>query len=204
MRWWFGQEAIALAEQSDEIQNGLVQDLFALRLSLQSVSSDSAALTQHQQDWITTTTQIHHHFTALSFALTPPYLAESLPLAIQSHLKRWQLTHPDCKLQLEFCSDWQAGTVEYNRLILKMLETLLRLTVSPSFPANVLHICLSNRSTQAELIVKLTFANRSIRVAATHAKELKYLRYCFHCLIPGRCSTQHRLHEAVWRFQWKQ
>lgn len=217
MRWWCRREAIDLAAQADRIQNGLIQDLFAVRLSLQSALSEvlSEAFSQPLEDrlqqqrvWVTQAEKLHEHLTDLSHALSQPYLAESLPLAIRSRLKQWQASHSQASLQLDLPQDWRAEPLERSRIILTLLETLLDVAVTAGLPHAALEIVLTDRSIesgrfQAELTVKITYPDVMTRRASTRVKELKYLRRCFCFLVPGRCSYQTQASAAVWRFHWK-
>jgi hypothetical protein len=204
MRWWFKEEAIDRASQSDRVQNELIQDLFALRLSLQTLPPDSSKeLVLHQQAWLANTENLHHHLIDLSAALTHPYLAESLPLALRSHLNQWQLAHPHCKLQLNVPSDWQPESFERNRVILMILKTLLKIALPSTLSTTVLDVSLRERSHGATLIIKITYPDRLTRISLTCGRELKYLRWCFHCLMPGQCLYQAHAHEAIWTFQWR-
>ena len=203
MRWWFKQEAIDLAAYSNQIQNGLIQDLFAVRLSLQSpLPEQEKDRVRQQQTWVAEADKLHEHLSHLSDALTQPYLAESLPLAIRSLLKRWEIAHPNRTLRLDLPLNWHTEPLERNRIILVTLNTLLKLTVPSSISHATLEITLIDRLPQAELIVKITYPDLATRRSNTRIRELKYLCRCFRCLAPGRCSYQPQSSAAVWRFKW--
>ncbi len=212
IRWWFKQEAIDRAAHSDQIQNGLIQDLFAVRLSLQSPLPEQAEdRVRQQQIWVAEADKLHAHLSHLSDALTQPYLAESLPLAIRLLLKRWEIDHPNRTVRLDLPLDWHTEPLERNRIILVTLNTLLKLAVPSSISHATLAITLIERlprkgncfaSPQAELIVKITYPNLATHQSNTRVRELKYLCRCFRCLVPGRCSYQPQSSAAVWRFKW--
>jgi hypothetical protein len=203
MRWWFKQEAIDRAAHSDQIQNGLIQDLFAVRLSLQSpLPEQTEDRIRQQQIWVAEADKLHEHLSHLSNTLTQPYLAESLPLSIRSLLKRWEIAHPNRTLRLDLPLNWHTEPLERNRIILVTLNTLLKLTVPSSISHATLEITLIDRLPQAELIVKITYPDLATRRSNTRARELKYLCRCFRCLAPGRCFYQPQSSVAVWRFKW--
>lgn len=203
MRWWFKQQTIALSTHADQIQNGLLQDLFAIRLRLQApLSEQSEDGMSQQQAWISEAKKLHDQLTHLNEALIPPYLAESLPLAIQSLLKQWELSHPHNQLRMDLPYGWRPEPLERSWMILKTLETLLNLAISASLPHVSLEVTLIDQSPQAELQIKVTYPDRLTHLSLTRTRELKYLCHCFRCLAPGRCFYYSRALTAVWRFQW--
>jgi hypothetical protein len=203
LRWWCNQEAIDRATHADHIQNQILQDLFALRLSVQAFSGDRLdTLEQQQQVWLTTTEHIHQQLNQLSLALVPAYLTESLPLAIQSSLKQWQIYHPHCPVQLDLPDAWPQETFERNHLILVTLKILLQQVIPVATPDS-LQISLGDRAHNAVLSIKITYGDPLALKAATRAQELTYLYRCFRCLLPGRCFYHRQGSQATWHFEWR-
>lgn len=203
LRWWFRREAIDRAAQADSIQNGLIQDLFALRLSLQPLPNQVEESSTQQGTWLSQVEKLHHELNALSAMLVFPYVAESLPLAIRSLLEQWQLTHPQHQVQLDLPHEWQPEVFERSHMILSTLETLLNLALPASLSSASLEINLIDQLDRAELAVKITYPDYLKITSITDTKELKYLRRCFHCLASGWCRYHRQSLEAVWRFQWR-
>lgn len=203
LRWWSAREAIEQAAQSNKIQNGLIQDLFALRLNLQfSLSQPIEKQRLQQQAWLVELGKMYSHLNNLSIMLSPPYLAENLPLAIRSRLQQWLASHPSHQLTLDLPHIWQQDSLERNYIILSSLETLLKLAVPSSLSNAELEISLTDRS-RIELVVKIIYPTGIKSRSITCIRELKYLRSCFCCLAPGRCHYQHQSNEAIWQFQWR-
>ena len=195
LRWWHQRTSMERAAQTDQIQNGLLQDLFALRLSLSAASSSS------QPDALIIVDRLHHSLKHLSEALTHPYLTDSLPLAIQSLLQQWQITHPIHQLQLDLPADWLVESPEQSRILLETLATWLELTADPEIPT-LLSVSLRQQANRAELTLRWLDSNTT-QTAATHAKELRYLRDCFRCLMPGHCHSEIHSQKIQWQFRWR-
>ncbi|HEY9660161.1 MAG TPA: hypothetical protein V6C65_17015, partial [Allocoleopsis sp.] len=95
LQWWFRRQSLKMMDQSEQIHNGVLQDLFAVRRSLELASANENPIsTTQRQTWLNQAEKIHHSLEQISDFLTPPYLAESLTLALQMKLKDWQLEHP--------------------------------------------------------------------------------------------------------------
>lgn len=195
LRWWYQRAALERAAQTYQIQNRTMQDLFALRLSLSAASSSS------QLDALAIVDRLHHSLNNLSETLTHSYLNDSLPLAIQALLQQWQLGHPAQQIQLDLPSDWPLDPSERSQLILETLAAWLELTAAPEIPAS-LGLRLKQQAGRAELTLRWLYPDNT-QIAATHAKELRYLRDCFRCLMPGHCHSSIRSQVAEWQFSWK-
>ncbi len=203
LRWWLTQAAVERADQADQIQNGLMQDLFALRLSLsKSLDLSQPNQTQPNQAAIETLyNTLYTNLNQLSAALSPPYIRESLPLAIQAMLQQWQAVHPEAKLQLALPATWDLEPIARSQVLLTTLAALLKLSEAAAISA--LSLELSQESGQAKLILRLVYRDSATRSAATHAKELRYLRDCFRCLMPGWCSHQAQPLADLWQLRWQ-
>lgn len=197
------------ATYADHIQNHLIQDLFALRLSLQSASlgkeesmGQSMGELVVQDSWLAETEKLNHGLHALSVALSSSYLPDNLPLAVRALFQQWQIANPTCSVQLNLPTDWPAEPLEHSHIILITLERLLEITTSPA-PIAAIAVNLEQQIGKAQLTVKLTYLEISPQIAATYARELKYLHRCFRCLVPGWCRYQSQAREAIWQFGWR-
>ncbi len=201
LRWWIKQEVIDRATYADRIQNGLIQDLFALRLSLQSASIDPSE-SLPQQSWLAEAEKLHTILNDLSTAFLSPYLPDSPTLAIRALFQQWQAHHPIQHLQFDLPTDWSPEPLEQSYLILVLLQRLLELTAS-TVPIALIKVHLVQQNNQAQLSINLIYVETPTQMMATHAKDLKYLRRCFRCLVPGWCHHQVRALETTWQFGWK-
>ena len=58
------------------------------------------------QNLLTTLEKFHTALNELSDHLAPPYLEDSLPLAIRFAMETWQAQHPQSELKLELPTEW--------------------------------------------------------------------------------------------------
>lgn len=195
LRWWYQRASLERAAQADQIQNTLLQDLFALRLSLSAASDSSLSEALFSLD------QLHQGLSNLSATLTYSYLSDSLPLAIQSLLQQWQIAHSAQQIQLDLPTSWPQESPERSRIILEMLAAWLELAADPE-TSDLLGIRLTQQDGRAELTLRLVSPNAA-QIAATHATELRYLRDCFRCLMPGWCRHQTQSGTDISQFHWK-
>jgi hypothetical protein len=196
-RWWVEQEMQHRTAWADQIQNELLQDLFALRLSLQTAApADDEAPTR----WLSQAEKLYHQLADLGRALSP----DSLPLALQARLHQWQAAHPTCDLQLDLPPDWPAQPLAQNQIALTTLEHLLHRT--DTLPLIALRVGLEQQDGRARLTIELrhwdALPPSPTRIAAARAKELRYLHRCFCCLMPGWCHCQLQPAATLWQFGW--
>jgi hypothetical protein len=203
LQWWFKRQSAQLLSESEQIHNGLLQDVFAIRRSLELSLVDEVGVSSNQgQDWLKKAEKLHESLEQLSDTLSPPFLAESLPLAMQCLLKRLR-SQSGLKLEVTLPSHWSDDSIERNRVILMVLDELLKLAL-PKAAIDATHqICLATDEAMGELTVKLTYPDLQALTSLTQTKELKYLCCCFQCLAPGRCVCQKENLTVIWRFRWR-
>lgn len=200
LRWWMQQEVIDRATYADRVQNELIQDLFALRLRLQSASSPPSE-SLAQLPWLAEAEQLHALLNHLSTAFLSPYLPDGLTLAIRALFQQWQAHNPGQGLQIDLPIDWAPEPLEQSYLILALLQRLLQLTSASVSPVLV-KVRLIQQNSQAQLSIQLIYAETPAPLLATQAQTLKYLRRCFQCLMPGWCRHQVQAQEMSWQFGW--
>lgn len=200
LQWWYSRQSIQLFHQSDRIHNELLQDLFVIRRSLEQWHSDGTQL--RTADWLTTADKIHHSLEQLSDVLMPPYVADSLPLALQALVKGWQVEHPQQCLKTQFPDQWHEGTPEQNQIILQVLDGLLRIVAPPSIALLSAHLSLTVHDNRKELTLQIVYPDATAVKAVMQTKELVYLRRAFQCLAPGRCSYHKHDLYVTWQLRW--
>jgi hypothetical protein len=209
LRWWFGRNAAQQAVQADQIQNGLMQDLFALRIGAAPASNTTLS----SLNAFTTVDSLYQRLSQLSAALAPPYTSESLPLAIQCLLQQWQVAHPSSQVQFDLPTEqlsapWMSEPPERNRTVLATVAALLQLSdpvvsVSLSLSSQPTNFWSRKPAGKAKLTIRLVYANETTGIAATRTQEFKYLRDCFRCLMPGWCRYHAQSQEENWQFCWR-
>jgi hypothetical protein len=215
MRWWFERRTAHLEVQSERIHNGVMQELFVLRRDLEAALEPGQTIetdpNQTDQAKLWAIEKIHHQLEQISDELSPPYIADSLPLAIQSHLQDWQRLHA-ADLEIELPTIWEQEATAQNQIILLVLNELLQV-VMPISPVKL--PCCVRLSTQnktnsveypkpfGELLVKVTYPNAAVISSILHTKELRYLRRVMRGLARGRLF--HCRHEltVTWYCHWR-
>jgi hypothetical protein len=202
LQWWFQRQSAQLLSESEQIHNGVLQEVFALRRDLErSLSAGTGASTSQSQAWLQQTEQLHQSLQQLSETLTPPFLSESLPLAMQWMLQPLQAS--ELNLQIDLPSNWQHDSAEQNRMILMLLDELLTRALADAAIDALHQIRLLAAKQYGELTVRVTYPDRQTMTALRETKELKYLYCCFQSLTPGRCLCQTENTTVMWRFRWR-
>lgn len=206
LRWWFKRQSARLISESEQIHNGLLQEVFAIRRGLElSLVDETGASAIQNRDWLTKTEKLHESLAQLSDVLFPPYLGESLPLAIQSLIQsliQSQVIHPSITLKMLLPTEWHEMSPERDRIILNILHELLTLSLPAVAIADSHSVQLSSDGKRGELTISLTCGDRPALTALIHSKELAYLRRCFQCLTPGQCLCRVEALNITWRFRW--
>ncbi len=131
LRWWERRRGFQLYCETERIRNGLLQESLAMRRSLELWLGDTHEISlEHVRGWLKGIEKFHHSLGQLSDRLSPPFVEESLPLAIQYLLELWQTYNPHLNIQMELPGDWQDESPECSRVILIALDELLRITLS--------------------------------------------------------------------------
>jgi len=131
LRWWERRRGFQLYCETERIRNGLLQESLAMRRSIELLLGDSCQISlQSVRDWLKGIETFHNSLGQLSDRLSPPYVEESLPLAIQYLLELWQTYNPKLNIQIELPGDWRDESPECSRVILIALDELLRITLS--------------------------------------------------------------------------
>jgi hypothetical protein len=203
LQWWFKRQSAQLSSESEQIHNGLLQEVFAIRRSLElSLIEETGVSLNQGHDWLHKAEKLHQSLEQLSDTLSPPFLSESLPLAMQCMLAR-QRNQSGLNLEVTLPSQWNDASSERNRIILMVLDELLKLALPKAAIEATQRIGLSADETTGELTVELTYPDLQTLTSLMQTKELKYLCCCFQCLAPGRCICQKENLTVIWRFRWR-
>lgn len=203
MQWWSQRQSLYLQRQAEEIRDGLLQDLFTMRRNLElGVANGVEISAQNCQTWLAQIEKVHHALEQLGNSLSPPYIEESLPLAIQYLLERGKILDAQTHFCLEVPSQWSDRTPEYSRIVLMALYELLRIAMPKSLVEQPLSIRLAARQERGELTVQIVYPDKTKLATFFHLKELKYLSQAFQLLTSGSCACQSQGTTLTWRFCW--
>lgn len=202
LRWWYQRQSAQLCCEAERIREGLLQESFALRRSLELALSNDRVCTQEVQNWLAQLEAIQHSLEAVTHRLSPPYLDDSLPLAVQHVLKQWQTTHPEVQVKVELPTDWNEEPIEQRCVILSFLNELLRLIAFQPQPEIVLQVRLSQQAQSRRLIIQLDTSNVS-DLLSNARRELMYLQEFFQVMTAGKCYCQRQSSTVTWCCQWQ-
>lgn len=202
LRWWYNRQLMQHCRDAEMIRDGLLQESFTLRRTLELHLVNPPKLTKESNhELLTTFERFHHDLKELSDRLSPPFLDDSLPLAIQHLLNGWQASYPLIQIQSNLPSDWQAQTYEQSRLILAMLNELLKISLSDASTAAIIMLCLTAQENVSELTIEIQSLNQAI--VWFNWQDLRYLKQAFCCLMPGQCSIRQTNELIRCHFRWQ-
>lgn len=208
LRWWYQRQLAQRDCEAEYIREGLLQEMFALRRSLELTllddrAHDDRAHMKEVQHWLTQIETIQHSLEAVMHRLAPPYSADSLPLAIQLLLKEWQAAHPTVKLELDLPIEWDEELVEQRRIVLATLSEWLRIAVSQPLPEALIYARLSQQAQLREFMIQLTTLNGFSHSSEASIAELSHLQQSFQTLAAGKCYCHKRGSTLIWSCQWR-
>lgn len=125
LQWWHRRLGTYLRQQADVIRNDPLQDLLALRRSLEfSLRQERSPTAPQTQIWLQQLDQLYKKLEHLCDRISPPQW-DDLALALQHRLHLWQSQHP----QVVVTGEYQAvvGDARDNNIILWVLEEWLRI-----------------------------------------------------------------------------
>lgn len=202
LQWWYGRQSSQLCHQAEGIRNGLLQESFTVRRNLElALLEDGERSEQPQQEWLVKIDRLHHALRKLSDQLSPPYLDDSLPLAIQSVLESWKSRSLRYRFGWELPAEWRPESHERSRVVLMALDELLRLTFLDG-SGGAVAVQLHQRGDLGELSVQFSDLDRPTPPRSV-AKELAYLKRAFRFLTFGECFCRHIDQTVVWYFRWR-
>ncbi|MEM8806771.1 MAG: hypothetical protein AAGF01_12145 [Cyanobacteria bacterium P01_G01_bin.38] len=199
-QWWHEQQRLQLYHQAESIRDDLLQQTFAFRRYLESTVQPEASQTER---WIDRVQTFYQSLESLSNELSPPFVADSLPLALQFALKDWQRSHPNLELRLDLPADWPHNSPNKNQIVLSILIELLTLVTSDDSTRQHLKLSLSRESTFHKLTFRLSgHESRSVHSLAK-LSEVKHLKEIFHNLAAGRLEMMHSGSTLLGQLYWR-
>jgi hypothetical protein len=227
MQWWSEKLTTRLWCESEQIREELLQDMFAIRRSLElSLVNNRDISIAMSQDWLERFGQLHQSLGLLRNVLSPAYIEESLPLAIQSMLNQWEysfsqregvapiadnLAHECLRssspnrltVATELPADWLPEPLGRSRVILSTVSELLKIAVPEAESGIHLVIRLRQQKQLGELMIAANYFDTFPRLSRAHRQELRYLQQSFQCLTSGTCSYQKRESTMTWYLRWQ-
>lgn len=203
LQWWHYRQSLHIQRQVEQIREGLLQEVFSVRRSIELLKTgESSRFDEKRQHWLAKVEEIHRSLEQLSHRLSPFYVEESLPLAIQYGLDQQQQINSEVSIELPH--DWTNELPERNRVILIMIDELLRIASPPLTGLCLpLRICLKTQNGLGELAVQISYPDRQSIASCCNSKELRYLEQSFRLLTSGWCLHRRQGLMITWYFYWR-
>lgn len=204
LQWWSCRQSLKLFQEAEKIRDGLLQDSFAIRRSLEMLPLENSELAFNKtQDCLKQIDQFDKSLVQLSDRLFPVYLQDSLPLAIHCLLEPWRTCHPHLSFYINMPAYWRQERVACSLTVVRALDELLRITLPEVLMPISIDISLEEQQNIGQLIVRITYPETHILIYYYNLTELKFLCKTFQVLTSGKCFYQIKNLSVVWYFCWK-
>ncbi|WP_016953575.1 hypothetical protein [Anabaena sp. PCC 7108] len=205
LQWWSYRQAIKLFLEAEKIRDGLLQESFTIRRSLDVLAIDNLSLSIDEiQECSKKIENFHHSLVQLSDRLCPTFIQDSLPLSIEYLLEPWLSFYPHSYFHIDMPDYWRYEPIECSLIILRALEELLIITLpkSESLIAFSMYIRLKKIRNMGQLVVKISYPDISTLILHSQLPELEYLYHSFNFLISGKCLHYNNNLRSFWHFYW--
>lgn len=204
IQWWSQKRSHQLATEAQQIRDGLLQQSFSLRRSLElSLAENPQLSAQKQQNWLEEMEKLHQSLVQLSDRLAPPYLEESLPLAIEQLLYQKKTEYNQLRYQWEMPENWTPEVPTYNWLILNTLDELISFICQQISAETLLQLTLKQQGERRELEVRINYQDPALLASICDAREWQHLSRLFSLLTSGHCVYSCRKRTMIWRVCWQ-
>ncbi|NEZ68083.1 hypothetical protein D0962_36045 [Leptolyngbyaceae cyanobacterium CCMR0082] len=184
-QWWHDQQIARLHKQAESIRDNLLQETFAFRRYLETTLTTQPDAEQAEK-WLERFQLFYADLEKLSNQLSPPFIADSFPLALQLMIQNWQCTQPGLSVKLEVLSDWPEQSFNKNQIILSVITGLIELLIPMENCMQQLSISLEHHHKRYTLTLKYPGYPSMDGKSLINTPEIKHLKEIFHTLAAGR------------------
>jgi len=133
LRWWHQYQAQMLTQEADFVRNGILQEIIAIRRRLEiSCPLQPHSTTSVCAPQLADLSRLYSLLEGFCDRLQSPFIADSLPLALQHVIKPWQTS---LNLQTQLPTVWAAEPLEQAQLLTLLMKAVLsRLVEWPHSP----------------------------------------------------------------------
>ena len=193
------------------IESSLSKDssIGSLQVEHASLSAfDNERHYEQQKHWLEKLQTLYQSLEDLSNELSPPFLADDLPLAlnfaVQNRRYATSALRTDLILPTDGSSDLaQRGSSDKNQLVLSVLMELLTLLIGKRDTAKYLKIVLSRESMLHTIKITIEDSNAKALQAAAAKLEVQYLKEIFHSLVTGELEIVCEKISLVGYLRWQ-
>ena len=125
-RQWYRQQSALLAHEAGSVRDSSLQELFALRRSLElAVIAPYSHAPDQYQTWLQQLESLQASLNRFMDRLIPPFAEESLPLAIAAHLKTPSQSTQGFQFSIKRAENWGiSDPLHINKAILAFFQGL--------------------------------------------------------------------------------
>lgn len=203
LQWWYNQQSRQLTWEAAQIRDCLLQESCAMRRSLEldQIKSDNVSHTSNH-NWIERLQIFHTYLQELGDRLSPPYLEEGLPFAIEHLVKKWQIAQPDYEFQLQPTPKWRQQSPDRERLILTTIDELLKLELTDFGKKAFIFVDLQQNEQDNQLKIIISPLKSDLVVSSAKPRDLEYLSQSFRVLTSGTWITQTQTRTTTYCLKW--
>ena len=215
-QWWHQQQAIQSHHTAESIRDGLLQQTFAFRRYLEAADQTTDASNPHQtRRWLERFQTFYQSLETLSDELSPPFIADSLPLALKFTITGWQSSPAQSEtapaIHFDLPTDWPHSSAYQNQAVLSVVTALLTLLLpkgqskshSNGHSANQLNVALSQADADNILTLKINSEPTLATSKITELEECQHLKEIFHSLTTGQLEISQEGGVLTSRLCWQ-
>jgi hypothetical protein len=204
LKWWHYRQSLRFSQEAETVRNGLLQELFSLQRNLELWSMDADSSPKNiNQYYLNNIKKLYHSVNELINHLSPPYIDDSLPLAIQYLLSTWKACTTAVDFVMQLSQDYPQESEVSNRVVLLTLDELLQVVFSQQAIPEQIAISLEKEGDFGELVVEISYQDVISWNFFGKIQELIYLSRAFRFLVSGKCSYSQNEKTVIWKFLWK-
>lgn len=212
-QWWHQQQTLQSHHTAEAIRDGLLQQTFGFRRYLESAIHGETTpvpvtleVNEQTTRWLTRFQTFYQSLETLSDELSPPFVADSLPLALQFMLKNWERSHPSNpspNIQLQLPAHWPQTPPGQNQIILSIVTELLTLLVREKAIAQTLSVVLKHEDNSYALIFEINNSLNQSTSKILELAEFQHLKEIFHSLTAGQLEISKDPSSLIIQLRWQ-
>lgn len=204
LKWWYYRQSLRFSQEAETARNGLLQESFALQRNLELWSVDAESSPKNiNQYYLNNIKTLYHSVNELINHLSPPYIDDSLPLAIQYLLSTWKTRTAEVNFVVQLPKDWRQESEVCSRVVLLALDELLQIFLFQYAIPQQIAVSLKSEGDLGKLIVEMSYQDTIPENFFGKRQELIYLSRAFRFLVSGKCSYFQNEKTVIWKFSWK-
>jgi hypothetical protein len=220
--WWYRQNTLQSHDIAEAIRDGPLQQAFALRRSLETAgwqpSEPALSSTTHTAPeispeqaarWLEVFQSLYQTLVRLSDQLSPPFVTDSLPLALQFTLKNFTLKNQQpANSTLNFDlkvipADWSLAHSDQNQAVLSTVTSLLTLLLPTSDLTQPVILTLNCENALNILTIHLPPAGHGPSLKTAELAEIQHLKEIFYSLTAGQLAVDQTATSLMGHLCWQ-